>query len=410
MPFTLFQARLTRSMRPLALVCLCMSAQSALAGPLSDAISGATPTANARLRYETVSQSNRAEDANSVTFRLRAGFKTAPVHNTTVGLEFEWVESLNGDFNSTRNGQTQFPVVADPQDVEVNQLYVKNTALPGTELTLGRQRIVFDDARFIGDVVWRQNQQTYDALRITNTAIEGLTINGVYAQQVNRIFGRGSSMGRFNGENIFLNAAYNTPIGKLTGFFYVVDPEEALALSTKTFGARLLGDQKLGDVTVKYAASYARQVDHSTNPFDVGTDYYNAELTGVYQGFAITAAYEVLGSDGGVRGFATPYATAHKFQGFADLFLATPNTGVRDLNVRAGYTRKNVGPFSVVKGSIRYHQFDSDFGNLDYGDEVDFVISAKYKRFLFLAKFGEYNANQFGADTRRLTFDVNFAF
>ncbi|MEM7570987.1 MAG: hypothetical protein AAF337_14450, partial [Pseudomonadota bacterium] len=70
------------------------SATAAQAGAIQDALSGAKPLFNARLRYETVDQDARPEGAESVTFRVRAGFLTAPVQNTTLGLEFEWLEEL----------------------------------------------------------------------------------------------------------------------------------------------------------------------------------------------------------------------------------------------------------------------------------------------------------------------------
>jgi len=38
-------------------------------------------------------------------------------------------------------------------------------------------------------VIWRQNQQTYDAFSIVNKGIPGLARNYAYISQVNRIFG-----------------------------------------------------------------------------------------------------------------------------------------------------------------------------------------------------------------------------
>lgn len=217
-------------------------------------------------------------------------------------------------------------------------------------------------------------------------------------------------MSPWDTNNVYLNAGYQTPAGKLTGFGYLLDLDDAVALSSKTFGLRFAGSQKLGAATIKYAASIATQSDYADNPIDYSTEYYFGELTGLYQGFLTTVGYEVLGSDGGIKGFATPLATAHKFQGFADLFLATPNTGVRNFYVKAGYSKLKVGPFDKVSAAVWYHRFDADFGGADYGDEVDFVITAKWKRFLLGIKYGEYNADAFATDTRRVTFDVNFKY
>ena len=53
-------------------------------------------------------------------------------------------------------------MVPDPRGTELNRFQITNTSLPGTRTTLGRQRIVLDDSRFVGNVGFRQNEQTFD--------------------------------------------------------------------------------------------------------------------------------------------------------------------------------------------------------------------------------------------------------
>ena len=72
-----------------------------------------------------------------------------------------------------------YPVVADPESYEINRLQLTNTSIIDTTITLGRQRIVLDDHRFVGNVGWRQNEQTFDALRVVNKHIPNLTIDAV---------------------------------------------------------------------------------------------------------------------------------------------------------------------------------------------------------------------------------------
>src|SRR3546814_9338854 len=85
----------------------------------------------------------------------------------TVFAEGEYVERLfNANYNSTTIGNTAFPVVADPDATELNQAYV-SYADAGFKATAGRQRLIFDNHRFIGNVGWRQNEQTFDALDLT---------------------------------------------------------------------------------------------------------------------------------------------------------------------------------------------------------------------------------------------------
>ena len=54
----------------------------------------------------------------------------------------------------------------------------------------GRQRIVHGSQRFVGGVAWRQNEQTYDALRL-QPKLADWTIDYAYVWNVNRIFWSG---------------------------------------------------------------------------------------------------------------------------------------------------------------------------------------------------------------------------
>jgi len=108
----------------------------------------ATPVLDVRYRYEHVDQDGIRKDANANTLRTRAGFETGRFYGFGVGFDVEWVEAIgNEKFNNTINGKTQYPVVADPDDEQINQLYiVSENTIPDTRLKLGRQRIIWDNA------------------------------------------------------------------------------------------------------------------------------------------------------------------------------------------------------------------------------------------------------------------------
>ncbi len=397
-------------------VASCMIAGALLAPSVSAQDSGddfwsrLKPYVDALLRNEVVDQANRPREANSWTFRLRAGLELKLSDTTTIAGDLDWVEVLNNDFNSTINGCTQFPVVGDPQATELNRLYLTNTSIEDTKVTVGRQRIIFDDARFIGNVGWRQNEQTYDAIRVENNSLGDAKVDAVYLRRINRIFGPDSPVGRFRGDTFLLNVSKPTPIGKLTGFAYLVELEEALANSVQTYGARLTGKTKVTDgVDLSYVASFATQSDYQNNPIDFTADYYFAEGIFGANGFTGGAGYEVL-TGNGTKGFATPLATLHKFQGFADLFLATPADGIEDLYFKAGWAKKNVGPFSSLRFVAAYHDFRAENVSLKYGTETNLLAVASFKNMTFLVKFADYNADGFGVDTTRLTIDFGIKF
>jgi hypothetical protein len=167
-----------------------------------------------RMRYEGVDEDGFSEDANAGTLRGRFGFETGRIWSLSLLAEAELVRALESEYNDTLNGKTQFPVVADPPTDEINRLQLTSTILPDTQLILGRQRIIYDDHRFVGNSGWRQNEQTFDALRVVQRSLDHLTVDFAYVNQVNRVFGKDSPVGRYAGDNYLANVSREFGAGK----------------------------------------------------------------------------------------------------------------------------------------------------------------------------------------------------
>lgn len=383
--------------------------ETAPASPLTAAVQSAKPIVDLRLRYETVDQDGLPETAEALTYRLRLGLETGKAYDTRVLVEFDHIGDLVDNYNSTINGKSAYPVVPDPPATELNRLQLTNTSLPATTVTLGRQRIILDDARFIGNVGWRQNEQTYDALRITNTSFGKLLLDAAYVNQINRVFGPDSPAGRWKGDSFLLNAAYPTPFGKLTAFSYLIDAEDPPSVSSQTYGARFSGGQPIVGGKLGYTVSYATQSDYGSSNASYTAGYYLADASYAYRGFNIGAAMEVLeGNTGG--SFQTPLATLHAFQGWSDKFLATPAGGIRDFSLRLGYTPGTLAGLEGVRFGAAYHDFNADSGASDYGKEIDLLAAAKWRELTLTLKYADYNANTFGTDTRKFWFQVDYAY
>ena len=365
------------------------------------------PILDTRLRYESVEQDGVSETADAMTLRARLGFETGKVAGTSLLAEGEFVSPIIEDYNSTTNGNSDFPIVADPRSSEVNRLQLVNTSLPLTTVTLGRQRIVLDDHRFVGNVGWRQNEQTFDAIRIVNKSVEHLTVDLTYLDQVNRVYGHDSPQGRYYGDSVLANASYEMAPGKLTAFAYrvAIDPiagvPGAVRDASETFGLRFAGVRPVNAVKLSYIASYATQQETASNPLSFDLDYYLGELNAAYGPYSVGAGIEVLEGNG-TKGFTTPLATLHKFQGWADKFLATPVNGIDDRYVTAGVTRNLL---SVV-GS--YHRYTAEHGSMDYGSEVDLQAQAKWQRVTGTLKYANYAADGLMTDTNKWWLQVEY--
>ena len=383
-------------------------AEGGAVSKIETAFSESKPIFNYRLRYEAVSQDGFARDADALTSRLRAGFKTGKAWDTSFLVEFDWIEDIADEFNSTTNGRTQFPVVADPNATELNRFQLTNTSLPDTKVTLGRQGINLDDQRFVGTVAWRQNDQTFDAIRVENTSIDGLKVDVSYINRVNRIFGDDSPIGDFEGDIVLANVTYKTALGALTGFAYLLDLENGAAVSSKTFGLRYAGSHEIGKTKASLNASYAAQSDYADNPSDFSEDYYFVQGAFAVKGATIGAGYEVL-SGNGASAFQTSLATLHKFQGFADAFLATPDSGLEDVYLTAGYGTKAVGPFKALKLTATLHDFEAETGSVDLGDEFDIAAVAVLEKVKFLVKYADFNAGDVGVSREKLWLQMDIS-
>jgi hypothetical protein len=366
--------------------------------PLKGAIGETKPIADVRMRLETVDQEPFPDAASSVTLRLRLGFETGKAWGTSLLVEGEAVVPLDDDYNSTTNGNTSVPVVADPESYELNRLQLVNTLLPDTTVTLGRQRVILDDHRFVGNVGWRQNEQTFDAVRLVNRSIPGVVVDVGYINQVNRIFGPdglpGPNIGRFTGDTWMANVSWQSTVGKLTAFGYLVDIEQLpqpVRDSNQSFGLRFTGERPVSKVKVSWIASWALQEEYGANPLNFRNDYYLAEINGTYRSWSLGAGYEVLEGNG-VKGFTTPLATLHRFQGWADKFLTTPVNGIRDFYGSAAFQKKGVGPLETLAINAVWHKYDSQRGGLDYGDELNLQLQGRYHRYTGTLKYAAYNA------------------
>lgn len=395
-----------------AVVCaLCAGPVAHAAAPdsmpsIGSALSQTKMLLDTRMRWEGVDQDPLSEDAEAVTLRARLGFETGKVFGTSLLAEGEFLWPLVTDYNSTTNGKTQYPIVADPESHELNRLQLTNSSLPGSTITIGRQRILLDDQRFVGNVGWRQNEQTYDSVRFLNKSLKNTTFDVSYVTQVNRVFGKESVQGRYEGDSVLINASYQLPVGKLTGFGYLLEFDAIGAVpaavrdSSETYGVRFAGEKPVSAVKLGYAASYATQSERGDNPLAFDLDYYLGELTASMDKYTLGVGLEVLEGNG-AKGFTTPLATLHKFQGWTDKFLATPAEGIEDSYVTAGMTFKSVGLMETLSVLAVYHKYEAERLSLDYGSELNLQLQAKLGKFNGVLKYGDYQADQLLTDTKK---------
>ncbi len=342
-----------------------------------------------RLRYESVEQDNALEDATALTLRSKFGYTTGTLYGFSATIEAEDVRIVagEGDYSVPPAGYKagQYSVIADAETTELDQGFVqyKSKALTAK---LGRQVLTYDGHRHIGHVGWRQDKQTFDGLSLSYSPSKQLTINLAYLDQRNRIFAEAADI---DSSDILLNVSLNTSAGKLVAYNYMLE-DEGTDLKIDTTGVSFSGSAG-SDVKFLYAAEFATQTIEPAAGAEVEPEYLMLEGGVVVSGLTLKLGYELLGSDGGTGAFATPLATLHKFNGWADIFLGTPAVGLEDTYVSVG------GKLAGGAWSVVYHEFAADEDSAtvsDHGSEVDFVYSKPIgKNYYAGLKYASFSAD-----------------
>jgi Alginate export len=400
----------------LLLPLVALAAAPAAGAGLETLVSDGKAALDLRYRYESVRQDDKPSTAGANTLRLRLNLASGVVNGFSALTEFDHVQVIGTEHHDdTRNGLVNYPVVADPEGTDLNQAWLQYAGPKGTWLRLGRQRISLDGERFVGAVGWRQNEQTYDAVRIETKALPGTVVNYAYVDRVHRVFGpdSGTPPASLDGASHLLNAKFTSlPVGALTIYGYRLDFSDAPQLSSDTFGARYDGTRALGDkLNFGWALEYARQEDAGDNAAQIDAFYSLVELRLQTSAAGFTAGREVLSGEDGTftpttnPAFQTPLATLHKWQGWADKFLTTPSAGIED--VYLGFNVK----FAGWNGQAVWHDFSAEATGLDYGTEIDLSISRKFaNRYEVLVKYADYNADDLFTDTAKFWLQLGAAF
>ena len=383
------------------------------ADTLVEALSSGKVSGQLRYRYEWVDDATKTEQAGASTLRTRLGYMTGDYLNLSGFIQLQDVHVVGSEhYNSTVNGRTQYPIVADPEGAQVQQAFLSYKGLPDTTFKYGRRGINLDNQRFIGTVEWRQNAQAFDAFTVTNNSLPDTTIFYGHVMNVRRIFGANSTQGNLNMSSELLNIAYKgfTPVSIVGyGYFLDYDKEQPISstLSNKTLGLRFDGGYKPESMGVKflYTAEYANQSKYAGGASTVD-GYYTNLMAGVdVSDVQIKLNHEVLSGDG-TYGFSTPLATLHAFNGWADKFLATPRDGIKDTFLSASTILGGVNLTAV------YRKYTSDNLGYDYGSEWNLQAAKKINKSLVLtAKYAAYsaddNANNVARNTSTLAKDID---
>ena len=398
----------------LAPVALLMTVQAASADELESlgaALGGGKTNFATQARYESVETANRTTgQAKAMTLGTRLGYETGDYRDFAVNVQVQgvWSNKQFDDGQINGNVNTGLNKVNDPAGVGVNSAHLVYRGIADTTIRQGRQIIRYDDDRWVGNVDWRQNWQSFDATSVTNKSLADTTVQAAYVTNVNRPSGDaatasnsgGISSGNAHMKSTLLNIKNKSlSFADIVAYSYRLDytnPAQALASNglSDTFGSTDTTGLKLakeGIDVAGYKLGWVAEMANQKN-FKLNTTSYNARYTNINANVGgslgnIKIGQEVLGSDNG-RSVQTPLSTLFAFNGWADKFLVTPTTGLKDSYVKA---RSNA--MGIVYGGD-FHQFKADVGGLSFGRELDLIAEKQLdKNFMIGARAARYKAD-----------------
>lgn len=362
-----------------------------------------------RLRHEAVADDAFALDADATTLRIRAGLRFHGNRGWSALLEGEAIAGAGG-YNSGSNRRTALPLVADPNGIELNQAWVGWKGARGAA-TVGRQRLLFDNQRWLGNVGWRQNEQTFDALALEITPAKSLTLRYAWLDRVHRINGDDAVdlLARERALSThMLNASLKRGAQQWTGYGYLHDDRDVAGASTATWGLRWTGTRQLHAATLGWTLEVARQRDHAGNPRRFSHAYWLVEPSVALRGVTARVGWEHLGGDG-AHALQTPLATLHAFNGWADKFLSTPAGGLEDRYLGLGGAFGGERAGARPAWQVAWHDYRADRGGRRYGREWNASLSVPVATgTTAMLKWADYRAEGFARDTRKLWLQVEY--
>lgn len=361
-----------------------------------------------RGRYEFY-ETDPLDASHALTVRARLGLLFGDDSSGfSAYVEGEGTQALIDDFNSAGGSTPKTPgntTIADPDNAELNQAYVQYTD-DGFLARIGRQRIIRNSAAFIGNVGWRQNEQTFDAAQFAYKG-DGFNVSYAYFDRIQRIFGAdaGGALTAFEGEGHIIDFHYVASFGKVGGYVYLLDVDNNPNVGeSNTIGL-------FTDTNGLYAEVAFQAGTTNLAGGDYDALYGHLKYTTKAAGATLSAGVEYLGEN-----FKTPLATVHAYNGFADAFIGQRiglnnkggnYNGITDFYL--GYVRGGLPGGLTFKGFLHYFM-DGELSN-SYGYEADAVLVKKFNSNLTgLMKASYFVGDDFYDDIKQVSVQLDYKF
>lgn len=347
-----------------------------------------------RYRVQDVKDDLRGDAlANTLKLRLSANWQASD--NVSVFGELDFVHAFNaGNYNSVTLQRETSPI-PDPEGQEINQFFLRYQSNADWRMNIGRQALNFDNERHVGTNGFWQQEQTFDAFNFVYDNNINWQVNYVYLAGVQTIFGSNADpqlasndvrfpeqtqrpifeLGYQRHQSHLFNASYiQSNQFQLSAFAYLLRNQDVPMFSSNTIGLRTTGEFKPKQVRYAYEFEIALQENAANSPWLYQTSYFQGQLSAQFKSHRFGLNYERFGQNNGFS-FATSLGSAHKFNGWADVFDDYfSRDGISDtfLDYR--------GRDAKLRWRVKLHQFNDVNSSATIGHEIDAEIAYRYSR------------------------------
>jgi hypothetical protein len=361
-------------------------------------------------------------DGRFINMRVRLNTKIKIDENTSGFIQFQSNTRFGSDLR-TNVGAAPFSssTVTNANDsrtdVGLHQAYFTlNKLFDGPlDMKLGRQEVVLDGHRLLGNTGWTQGAQSHDAIRVHHKH-DNMTIAYVFSKVLEQSqHGLVGGLSQDDVDDMDVHVLWANwkgleNEGSSTSAYVILTDQDCntAGVGSCTGGLALPGSQDFwtfggrhaaGRGNLTYRGEFYYQAGKSGSaavPADGSTGDAEAYMFGLRVGWkevdiamkpAITLWYDYLSgtsngqANSGDNGtFNTLFDTGHKFYGYMDFFLATPVSGLHDAAIKF-----KVQPAAKTTLKMDIHNFTqatqsigSNAGAKTLGQEIDLTAIYKY--------------------------------
>ena len=343
---------------------------------IQQALVQGVPSAEVLVGYEYSDVDGGDKAAQAVISRIRLNYETGRYEGFGAFVQAQYVGPINDHYAPENDN---YDTVADPEAFRFHQAYLSYVGYDSTA-KFGAQEIILDNARFIGNVGWRLNAQSFNAASVANHSISNLALTYAYIDSINAIDGEINHDRQYH----LLNAEYELDENnQAAAFAYLQRNDNGGEDKLDTYGLRLWGQND--NLSHEFILALQRDA------------YYGSVLGEIkMDALKLGAGIEYIsGGNEDDEQFQTLNGTAHKFNGWADQFAGATGGGTEggliDIYGQAsGKVCDNVKLMGVYHWFNTADETDGGFEG-EYGQEIDLL--AKYsvcENFDVLAKAAYY--------------------